>query len=106
MYSNALGCIGYGLFMFLNVWLFYLARLLTGIAVGVTTVVVPLFISEYSPVKYRGSLGSFFQLISCLSTLAIFAMGFLLPYSTEEEKILEDEVWRSLFLTPVGVAFI
>lgn len=84
-----------------------MGRLITGVSVGIITVVVPLFISEYSPNdKYRGSLGTLFQVISCVATLGAYAMGMLLPYSTETEKIQSSQSWRLMFAVPVAIAII
>ena len=40
---------------------FYVARVIAGIGLGISTVVVPTFSSEMAPKDLRGRIGSFFQ---------------------------------------------
>ncbi|XAR55333.1 hypothetical protein NMG60_11035381 [Bertholletia excelsa] len=47
-----------------------LGRFLVGLGIGVNTVLVPIYISEVSPTKYRGSLGSLCQIGTCLGIIA------------------------------------
>ncbi|KAJ4842902.1 hypothetical protein Tsubulata_013861, partial [Turnera subulata] len=46
-----------------------LGRFLVGIGIGVNTVLVPIYISEVAPTKYRGSLGSLCQIGTCLGII-------------------------------------
>lgn len=41
---------------------FYIARVIAGIGLGGSSVVVPMFSSEMSPKSMRGQIGSFYQL--------------------------------------------
>jgi sugar porter (SP) family MFS transporter len=41
---------------------FILARILSGIAIGVSSMICPVYIAEIAPPKWRGRLGSLFQL--------------------------------------------
>ncbi|CAD5187216.1 unnamed protein product [Musa acuminata subsp. malaccensis] len=50
-------------------------RFLVGLGIGTNTVLVPLYISEVSPTKYRGSLGSLCQIGTCLGIIASLALG-------------------------------
>ncbi|URE19558.1 Sugar transporter [Musa troglodytarum] len=50
-------------------------RFLVGLGIGANTVLVPLYISEVSPTKYRGSLGSLCQIGTCLGIIASLALG-------------------------------
>ncbi|KAL2928889.1 putative plastidic glucose transporter 1 [Bienertia sinuspersici] len=45
-------------------------RFLVGLGIGVNTVLVPIYISEVAPTKYRGSLGSLCQIGTCLGIIA------------------------------------
>ncbi|XP_024030722.1 probable plastidic glucose transporter 1 isoform X3 [Morus notabilis] len=51
-------------------------RFLVGLGIGVNTVLVPIYISEIAPTKYRGSLGSLCQIGTCLGIIASLFLGF------------------------------
>ncbi|KAL0910663.1 hypothetical protein M5K25_021665 [Dendrobium thyrsiflorum] len=71
-----------------------IGRLLAGIGIGITSAVVPLYISEISPTEIRGALGSVNQLFICIGILAALVVG--LPLSGNPIW------WRSMF----GIAII
>ncbi|GAB2285247.1 hypothetical protein Dimus_019700 [Dionaea muscipula] len=50
-------------------------RFLVGLGIGVNTVLVPIYISEVAPTKYRGSLGSLCQVGTCLGIIASLFIG-------------------------------
>ncbi|KAG1327068.1 putative plastidic glucose transporter 1 [Cocos nucifera] len=50
-------------------------RFLVGLGIGVNTVLVPLYISEVSPTKHRGSLGTLCQIGTCLGIIAALSIG-------------------------------
>ncbi|KAK1630630.1 hypothetical protein QYE76_004945 [Lolium multiflorum] len=52
-----------------------LGRFLVGIGIGVNTVLVPIYISEVAPTKYRGSLGTLCQIGTCLGIIAALSLG-------------------------------
>ncbi|XP_030952608.1 plastidic glucose transporter 4-like [Quercus lobata] len=52
-----------------------IGRLLAGIGIGVTSAIVPLYISEISPTEIRGTLGSVNQLFICIGILAALVAG-------------------------------
>ncbi|XP_011073838.1 probable plastidic glucose transporter 1 isoform X2 [Sesamum indicum] len=52
-----------------------LGRFLVGIGIGVNTVLVPIYISEVAPTKYRGSLGTFSQIGTCLGIIASLCLA-------------------------------
>ncbi|XP_074573571.1 putative plastidic glucose transporter 1 isoform X1 [Curcuma longa] len=64
-------------------------RFLVGLGIGANTVLVPLYISEVAPTKYRGSLGSFCQIGTCLGIIASLALG--IPSGSDSHW------WRVLF---------
>ena len=70
----------------------FLGRLLLGIAVGIASFTVPLYLSEISPTKMRGALVSLNQLMIAVGGKVSFLSDFLIaddadPYS-----------WRWMFL--------
>ncbi|KAF7065445.1 hypothetical protein CFC21_071546 [Triticum aestivum] len=52
-----------------------LGRFLVGIGIGVNTVLVPIYISEVAPTKYRGTLGTLCQIGTCLGIIASLSLG-------------------------------
>ncbi|KAF5748009.1 Plastid hexose transporter isoform 2 [Tripterygium wilfordii] len=50
-------------------------RLLAGIGIGISSAIVPLYISEISPTEIRGALGSVNQLFICVGILAALVAG-------------------------------
>jgi sugar porter (SP) family MFS transporter len=61
-----------------EVWSFMIARFIGGIAIGVSTVVAPLYISEISPPQSRGRLAGMFQFNIVFGILVAFLSNFLL----------------------------
>ncbi|KAL6994008.1 hypothetical protein U1Q18_012117 [Sarracenia purpurea var. burkii] len=71
-----------------------IGRLLAGIGIGISSAIVPLYISEISPTEIRGTLGSVNQLFICIGILAALVAG--LPLAGNPLW------WRSMF----GIAII
>ncbi|KAF9625590.1 hypothetical protein IFM89_024363 [Coptis chinensis] len=71
-----------------------IGRLLAGIGIGISSALVPLYISEISPTEIRGALGSVNQLFICVGILAALVAG--LPLANNPLW------WRTMF----GVAVI
>ena len=65
-----------------------IGRIITGLAVGMLSVLCPLFISEVSPKHLRGTLVYCFQL---MITLGIF-LGYCTSYGTK--KYSDSRQWR------------
>lgn len=80
-------------------------RLLAGIGIGISSAIVPLYISEISPTEIRGALGSVNQLFICIGILAALVAG--LPLAGNPLW------WRTMFgiaivpsvLMALGMAF-
>ncbi|KAJ6722710.1 PLASTIDIC GLUCOSE TRANSPORTER 1-RELATED [Salix koriyanagi] len=54
-----------------TLWMKYSGEdFLLGFGIGVNTVLVPIYISEVAPTKYRGSLGTLCQIRTCLGIIA------------------------------------
>ncbi|CAN9512642.1 unnamed protein product [Ophioblennius macclurei] len=63
-----------------NVWMLLAGRALTGLASGVTSLVVPLYISEMAHEKVRGTLGSCVQLMVVLGIMGVYLAGLFLDW--------------------------
>ncbi|KAJ4794333.1 Major facilitator superfamily protein [Rhynchospora pubera] len=71
-----------------------IGRLLAGVGIGISSALVPLYISEISPTEIRGALGSINQLFICIGILVALVAG--LPLAGNPAW------WRSMF----GIAVI
>ncbi|MED6169431.1 hypothetical protein PIB30_118800 [Stylosanthes scabra] len=58
-----------------SIQMMIVGRLLAGIGIGITSAIVPLYISEISPTETRGALGSVNQLSICIGILAALVAG-------------------------------
>lgn len=68
-------------------------RLLSGLAVGATSVVVPMYISEISPAKKRGRLVSFNQFAITIGILVAYVFDYFLVNQGESS-------WRFMLAVP------
>lgn len=71
-------------------------RFLAGLAIGLSSALVPLYISEVSPTNQRGTLGSLNQLMICLGILAALLVNVALPVTD----------WRLMFNLAAAPAII
>ncbi|XP_056147927.1 solute carrier family 2, facilitated glucose transporter member 8 [Lampris incognitus] len=63
-----------------NVWMLLLGRVLTGLASGLTSLVVPLYISEMAHERVRGTMGSCVQLMVVTGIMGAYVGGFFLDW--------------------------
>lgn len=77
-----------------------LARLFLGIAIGVSSFAVPLYIAEISPTRIRGTLVSMFQLMITLGVL----VSYLSDLFFADEALIS--CWRPMFYVGVIPAMI
>lgn len=67
--------------------LLLIARFLLGFAVGIFSVIVPIFIIEISPLKLRGSFGAVSQIAITFGILIAYSLGFNgKSFDTKEES--------------------
>src|SRR5690606_20212292 len=59
------------------------SRLLSGVGVGVSSVVIPLYLAEISPRKFRGGVVSLYQLAVTLGILVSYFVNYLLADSQD-----------------------
>ena len=71
-----------------NLWILILARLITGLAIGVAGVMTPLYISEMAPAKIRGRLVSSYQLAITIGILCGYVLNYTVIYNVN---------WRWMF---------
>ncbi|KAG4139180.1 hypothetical protein ERO13_D07G175400v2 [Gossypium hirsutum] len=66
-----------------------LGRFLVGLGIGVNTVLVPIYISEVAPTKYRGSLGTLSHIGTCLGIIFSLCLGIPAEH--------DPHWWRTMF---------
>jgi sugar porter (SP) family MFS transporter len=81
-------------------------RIVGGMGIGVASIVSPLYISEVSAAKYRGSMVTIFQLAVTIGFFSAYLVNFgLLGYASGNaaqlvnpllQKVFRDEVWRGM----------
>jgi SP family galactose:H+ symporter-like MFS transporter len=75
-------------------------RLFIGLAIGITSYAIPMYIAEISPTKQRGALVSAFQLLITLGILLSYLSDL---YFADESNM---ESWRPMFMVGVYPALI
>jgi sugar porter (SP) family MFS transporter len=79
---------------------FVISRIVVGIAIGISSYIGPLYISEISPVKYRGALVSLNQVLISVGIFISYIVGYIFS---------EGEQWRWMFglgIIPAVLLFI
>jgi len=83
-----------------------LYRIIGGIGIGMVSIISPMYISELSIPRYRGSLVSLYQLAITIGFLGAYLVNFRLltlsassysPDSVLLQRIFIHEVWRAMF---------
>ena len=65
-----------------------LGRMVVGLGIGLSSALVPLYISEISPTHLRGTLGSVNQLMICIGILVALMVNVLIPATS----------WRTMMI--------
>ncbi len=73
------------------------ARLLLGVAIGISAVAAPMYITEIAPAARRGQLVSFFQLMITIGILAAYV---------NDEAFSSNGQWRWMLVTGVAPAIV
>jgi SP family arabinose:H+ symporter-like MFS transporter len=108
---SAIGCTVCGSFSQLVVF-----RLIGGLGIGVASMVSPLYISEFSPAKYRGMMVSLYQLALTIGiVVAYFSNAYIEGFhdaayqNTTLHQIFVSEPWRAMLglgVLPSGIFLI
>ena len=100
---SAIGCAVCGSFDGLVAY-----RIIGGIGIGIVSIVSPIYISEVSPAKIRGTLVSLYQLAVTVGFLLAYLMNWLIDSNIDPslalntadltlwEKIMHTEAWRGM----------
>ncbi|WP_101295470.1 sugar porter family MFS transporter [Halegenticoccus soli] len=88
-----------------NVEVLVVGRVVDGVAIGFASIVGPLYISEISPPKIRGSLVSFNQLAITSGILASYLVNYAVSYFVD--SVLTGELaWRIMLGTGMAPAVV
>lgn len=63
-------------------WFLVSGRFITGLAVGISSFVAPLYVSEISTFKNRGTLVGFFQLFICIGILISYIADYFFAFGS------------------------
>lgn len=106
--TSALGCMVCSSFTQLVIF-----RLVGGLGIGVASMVSPLYISEFSPARFRGMMVSLYQLALTIGiVVAYFSNAYVVSRhgagfdSAEMKKIFLTEPWRAMLglgVLPSGI---
>lgn len=106
--ASAIGCMFSDSFTVLVIF-----RLIGGLGIGVASMVSPLYISEFSPSRFRGMMVSLYQLALTVGiVLAYFSNAYLANHTNDmfgqelTTKIFSQEVWRAMLglgALPAGI---
>lgn len=105
---SAIGCAVCGDFDALVVY-----RIVGGVGIGIVSIVSPIYISEISPAKIRGTMVALYQLAITLGFVLAYLANFLILKSAETAqysgfwaKLMSDEMWRGMLGSESVVALL
>ncbi|MBQ7899888.1 MAG: sugar porter family MFS transporter [Bacteroidales bacterium] len=97
---SAIGCAVCGSFDGLVAY-----RIIGGVGIGIVSIVSPIYISEVSPAKIRGTLVSLYQLAVTVGFLMAYLMNWVIDSNIDPsitgdvtlwQKIMNTEAWRGM----------
>jgi len=77
-----------------------IGRFISGIAAGINTQLIPLYINELSPIEISGFMGSFFQSLLSMGILLSYVMGLGIPEASTNYDV-SDNWWKLVFAFPI-----
>lgn len=99
MASSVIFVVGVILQMIGHIGLLYAGRALTGLGIGASSTMIPIYIAECSPVAIRGRLVGIFEIM--LQIALVF--GFWVNYGVNKDiSSTSDKQWR----VPIAIQFI
>lgn len=105
---SAAGCALCGSFSQLVVY-----RIIGGIGIGVVSIVSPIYISEVSPARLRGTMVSCYQLAVTVGFLMAYLVNYLIHAGAESSQytgflkvLLQSEIWRGMLGSETFVALL
>ena len=103
--ADLIGIIGCVIWIFQGNAPLLLGRLISGVAVGINSAIVPLYINEISPLSISGVMGAMTQLTVNVGILISFLLGLNVAKASTIRAHPDDEWWwRFMFAFPILTA--
>ena len=103
--ADIIGIVGCVIWIFKGNAPLLLGRLISGVAVGINSAIVPLYINEISPQSIAGTMGSMTQLTVNVGILVSFLLGLNVSKTATIKAHPDDEWWwRFMFAFPILTA--
>lgn len=89
-------------------WVMAIFRVCTGLGIGAASAVVPAYVSEVSPPRIRGTMGTFWQMAIVLGQFLGLVSGYLFTRAAgaENAQLMGLEAWRWMFAVVAVVAVV
>lgn len=78
-------------------------RIIGGLGIGIVSIVSPIYISEISPAKIRGTMVSLYQLAVTMGLLLAYLINFVILKNSDANQfsgffkwVFTDELWRGM----------
>lgn len=82
---------------------FYVARVISGIGVGMATVIVPMYSAEMAPKNIRGMLGSMFQFFFTMGVMTSYWIDYASDLHIADNNSAQWQVPVSMQLVPGAI---
>ena len=82
---------------------FYVARVISGIGVGMATVIVPMYSAEMAPKHIRGMLGSMFQFFFTMGVMTSYWIDYASDLHIADNNSAQWQVPVSIQLVPGAI---
>lgn len=82
---------------------FYVARVIAGLGLGGSSVVVPMFSSEMTPKQLRGQIGSFYQLMFTFGIFTSYWVGYGVAQNISKAETRQWQIPVGLQLMPAAL---
>ncbi|KAJ3336071.1 hypothetical protein HDU91_001924, partial [Kappamyces sp. JEL0680] len=73
---------------------FFIGRFLSGLAIGVMSMCVPLFISETAPAEIRGRMTTIYQLMITIGIVLASVVNAVIIQLVQEQDFRDNRAWR------------
>lgn len=88
-------------------------RLIGGVGIGIVSIVSPIYISEISPAKIRGTMVSLYQLAVTMGLLLAYLVNYVILSNSSDillggffKRIFVDQMWRGMLGSETVVAIL
>jgi MFS family permease len=82
---------------------FYVARVISGVGVGMATVIIPMYSAEMAPKDIRGSLGSMFQFFFTLGVMTSYWVDYGVSIGISNDSSAQWQIPVGLQLVPGAI---